>query len=403
MAQPSLVQWDANALLVVSVDAVGVTRLPKLLHDAGLRVTLLGRPGLAVARSRFVQRRLLMSADPHGLLQTLRQHLQPGSPPYRLIVLADEPLIWAAARQQEQAWMQAWFPVACTETALTRITSKIAFITGAADHELPLPRFLSCMTLLEAQAAAKEIGYPAVVKTAQGFAGSAVRFVHDEADLVKQSGAFVNGQPFLVQQFIDGEVGATPVLFDHGRPVWWFSYLMLDPWPHRFAAATTLKIVDHEEIESLLHGVGVFTGFHGLGAIDWVREPDSGRLFLIEFNPRPTPALYLGARAGRDCARALSTWLAGESPPFSSFPALQSDRQKIYLFPQHLYAAIDHHRSSTWLATWRDAPWSDPLLLAAHLRRVGTHYLPSRWKQQAKAIMQTGGFFRMGANRRFFS
>jgi len=43
-----------KALLVGVIDAVGASRLPKLLHQAGCRVTLFEPRGLMVGRSRYV-------------------------------------------------------------------------------------------------------------------------------------------------------------------------------------------------------------------------------------------------------------------------------------------------------------------------------------------------------------
>jgi hypothetical protein len=58
------------------------------------------------------------------------------------VLLADDPLFWAAAQQEDLSWMQSWFPVAVMNCAAVRlIASKIDFIHGAAAMGLPLPRF----------------------------------------------------------------------------------------------------------------------------------------------------------------------------------------------------------------------------------------------------------------------
>jgi hypothetical protein len=235
----------------------------------------------------------------------------------------------------------------------------------------------------EACSEAKDLGFPVVLKTSYGFSGSAVQYVHAPDDLVEQAREFTDNRSFLVQEFIDGPVGSTPVLFNHGHPLWWFSYLMLDSWPNRFAAASALKIIDHPDIESLLKGVGSLTGFHGIGAIDWMRDPKTGRLLLLEFNPRPTPALYLGACAGVDFSSALHGWLSGSARVWRP-RSCKHDEQKVLMFPQSLYYAIDSRRLGPLFISWRDAPWNDPLLLLAHLRRCISHFLPARWKRAMK-------------------
>lgn len=374
-----------DVLIVASADMVGMARLPSVLHHAGLRVSVWGCPGLAVGHSRFVQHYYRVSDDPTALLSALRQHLQERPQSYRWIILADDPLFWAAVQQTERTWMATWFPVALLGEAPQRLASKLDFLAAAEARGLPVPRFQVCETPTEAHAAAPRFGYPLALKTPYGFSGSAFRFVRDPDDLLQQANEFEVGQAFLVQEFIDGEVGATPALFDHGRPMCWFSYRMLDSWPHRFAAASALTIVDHPDVEPLLVGVGALTGFHGLGAIDWVREPRTGRLLLLEFNPRPTPALYAAPFAGVDFSMALKGWLAGVPARQKPQPQLARSQPR-FMFPQHLYFALEHCNLRNFLTTWRDAPWDDPLLVLAHVRRVMTHFLPAEWRRRGKTL-----------------
>lgn len=35
---------------------------------------------------------------------------------------------------------------------------------------------------------------------------------------------------------------------------------------------------------------------------------------------------------------------------------------------------------------WRDVPWHDPLLVAAHLRRLCGHYLPTQWRAYLRRL-----------------
>jgi predicted ATP-grasp superfamily ATP-dependent carboligase len=383
-----------DVLLVASVDTVGSTRLPQVLHKAGLRVTLMGKSGLAVGRSRFIHRYLRTLGEPSEILRALQRYLRETVASYCAIILADDPLLWAAAQQEERAWLNPWFPLPLTEGLLAYGVSKIAFIQGAARAGLPVPRFQICQTKAEAQAAAASLRYPLVLKLPYGFSGSALRFVQDVSDLIKQTEEFDRQQTFLAQEFISGEVGATPVLFHHGRPVCWFSYFMLEPWPNRFAAASAVEITDHPDVEALLEGVGALTRFHGLSAIDWVRDPRTDRLLLIEFNPRPTPALYLGALAGVDFSSALREWLSDSTRVWR--PQLpRRDKQKVLMFPQSLYHAVDSRWLGPLLVSWRDAPWNDPLLLLAQVRRCLSHFLPDGWKQEVKvACLRLSSAFR---------
>jgi hypothetical protein len=292
-------------------------------------------------------------------------------------------LLWAAARQQEQTWMSSWFPFSLADRRFACSLSKVEFIRESGRRRLPVPQFSLCQTSAEARTAAEKFSYPLMLKLPYGLAGSAGHCVHDDDALMRKAEEVAQGQPFLVQEFIPGAVGASPVLFDHGRPVCWFSYFMLQPWPTPFAAASAIEITDHPDVEALLEGVGALTGFHGLGALDWVHDPRTDRLLLIEFNARPTPALAFGPYAGVNFSSALRDWLAGSCAVHRP-QAPTGQKRTHFLFPQSLYYAIDHRAVAPLLALWRDAPWHDPRLLLAHGRRVLTHFLPLRWKTWLK-------------------
>ena len=50
-------------LLAVSIDAVGVARLPQVLAAAGCQVTVMSCRGLAIAASRFVSKHIVTGAS----------------------------------------------------------------------------------------------------------------------------------------------------------------------------------------------------------------------------------------------------------------------------------------------------------------------------------------------------
>ncbi len=370
-----------NVLLAASLDAVGTSRLPKLLNRAGFNVTLLAPRGNVTHHSRYVAIHVFTGEGAPGVVAAeLRRHLETKPDGYDWVILSDEPVLWAAAELSNRAWLTKWFPVPFDPMVVELLTSKIKFLLASRALGLPTPLFATCRNGPDVIRVASDIGYPVFIKAEQGLAGSGLRFATSLEDLRSQLSVFPANAELLVQQNIAGRSGSISVLFDHGRPVCWFGYLMTETWPNRFSAACKIEIFDHPDIALLATGIGQMTGFNGFAGIDWVHNPRDNRLSLLEFNPRPTPVFYQGPMAGIDFSAALRDVWSGNKKP--QMPRLSGGCA--LLFPQNLFRSIDDHRPVTFLRTLGDASWDDPRLTLAHIRRVATHYLPKSWKDTLK-------------------
>lgn len=369
-------------MLAASVDAIGTSRMPKLLHRAGFKVTLLAPGGNVTHRSRYVSDRVPVADGPPSVVaEALRHHLDANPNRYNLIILGDEPVLWASAELPDRAWLETFFPVPLNSGVVELLTSKIQFLLASRAAGLPVPNFATCRNGPEALQSAAQIGFPIFVKAQQGLAGSGLRFASNLEDLSSQLAAFPSDAELVVQENIPGRSGSISVLYDHGRPACWFAYLMKETWPNRFSSACQIEIFDHPSVETLVAGIGQITGFNGFCGIDWVHDPRDNRLALLEFNPRPTPVFYQGPLAGVDFSAALrDIW---EGNPRTQKPHLSGKTAS--LFPQNLFKSIDGHQPLALLRTFGDASWDDPLLFLAHVRRVATHYIPRSWKDRLKA------------------
>lgn len=379
-----------NVLLAASLDAIGTSRMPKLLDQAGFDVTLLAPHGNVTHQSKYVANHVFADGPPSVVAEALRCHLaaQPGA--YDWILLSDEPVLWAAAGLSDRAWPTEWFPVSLDSRVVKLLTSKIEFLLESRTSGLPTPKFAICRNGTDVIRAASEIGYPVYIKAEQGLAASGLQFATSIEALHSALGRFPADAQLLVQESIAGRSGSISVLYDHGHPVCWFGYLMKETWPNRFSAACRIEIFGHPDIELLVRGVGRMTGFNGFGGIDWVHNPHDNRLALLEFNPRPTPVFYQGPMAGVDFSTALRDLWSGDKKPHK--PHLSGE--SAFLFPQNLFRAIDDRSPLTFLRTLGDAPGDDPRLVLAHMRRVVTHYVPKSWKDhltKTAAVMFTLG------------
>jgi hypothetical protein len=202
-----------------------------------------------------------------------------------------------------------------------------------------------------------------------------VRKVCDTSELEPAyAGLAANNEPLLVQQFCEGLLGETEVLFDHGVPVCWQSSYRPECWPTPESPSSARVIMQHPDIEYLISGLGRITGFNGFASMDWIQETSSDRICMLEMNPRPTPTYHLDRYSGVSYSLSLNQLLSGQriiTPPKPvSLPA-----PLIKLFPQSLYRGIGNRDWRSFILCWNDAPWNDPLLLVAYLRRVLNHFL----------------------------
>ena len=147
------------------------------------------------------------------------------------------------------------------------------------------------------------------------------------------------------------------------------------------ASSSARELMQHPDIEAMLSGVGKITGFHGFAGVDWIHEPH--HLYLLEINPRPTPTYHLDRYFGVSFSQSFKQLLSGQ-PNITPPKPVRQPASLIRLFPQSLFWAISELDWRSFFICWNDAPWNDPVLLGAYLRRVLTHFLPERWRETAR-------------------
>jgi len=362
----------AEVLIVNSQNWQGLSRLPRTLHRAGCRVGVLGIPRGAILRSRFVAEHFETPANTPAVIEGLRGHLEKHAQRYHWVIFGDEPALFEAVKRGEEAWLKPWLPVAPNSPALAMIASKASFADGCVAHGIPTPASRLCATLDEAQSAARDIGYPIMLKKPQGFSGLGVHKANTPDQIAEGFAAWTE-RPLLVQKFQPGKVGACEILFDHGTPVCWFaSYLAKTAGA--YGPSSVRAIMTHPQLETLLTGIGQMTNYHGLCGIDWIHDNQDDGLYLLEFNARPTTCYHLGRFAGVDFAKSIAAFLAGQQ--LVQRPQVGPHPPKIYLFPQHINQCFDEgdlHELVYWLpfVGAHDIPWDEPRILTRQVLKTG--------------------------------
>jgi predicted ATP-grasp superfamily ATP-dependent carboligase len=346
----------------------GLLRLPAMLNRAGATTVMYGPADSRLRRSRYIRETHTAPAEMTAFIAGLRDHL--ATHQYSWVVLGDDPTLVAIAQtalRDGDNWLEGWFPV--DHDALEMIVSKTQFAEACPKFDVPIPRSIVCNSFEDVDAAAKQIGFPLMLKTAIGQAGNGVVKVDRAEDLHAAFEPLKLRLPMVVQEFTVGRIGSTQMMFDHGIPICWVPAYKALVYPEPFGPSCVRELLDQDGIdamEPIVDRIGAMTGFHGMCGIDWIRRPD-GSFAILEFNPRPTSTIHLGRRLSADCAIALKAMFAGGYEP--QVPRECSPNQRrIYMFPQFW-------RRTTRLRKWRDLrfyipftanhdiPWEEPAFL----------------------------------------
>jgi glutathione synthase/RimK-type ligase-like ATP-grasp enzyme len=346
-----------RVLLALSRDMSGISRLPAVLARHGIHVTVLTAPGHLLALARRSSARVPCAPGEVATADALLRHLGSGSAAYDLVILGDDPLLERIARLDGASHL-----LPCPSNA-DLAWSKHAFATLCSEEDLPSPATYAVSTAEEARATASRIGYPLILKSATGFAGSGVHRCNDAEQLDRHLGHLGGEQPWLMQQFVEGRVGTVDVLFWQGRPVAWTSALVTSTCDGPFSSSTSRRFHLLAGLEPLLHRIGRRSGLHGFAGLDFILRHD-GTPALLEMNCRPTIGHSLGAGAGVDFGRVLAGLLAGRAE--ESPTQRPDDGRVIRFFPEDFGRCIgerDYRGALAWLllpSRWRLLPWREP-------------------------------------------
>ncbi len=217
-------QGGPFVLLAASIDAVGLTRLPGLFHKAGFRIGVLSPRRKAILSSRYVENWHPTADGPDAVASSLARGLEEFTRRFDWIVVCDEPLLTSILRREDGDRMAAVLPFLPDRARLAVYLDKVRYLQEARQAGAPIPEFEVCASLPEAKSVAARLGYPIILKRSASFAGSGVSRIANAVELASRlSGKETHG-PFLVQRFVNGRVGTTTMLLDHGRPIRWFSF-----------------------------------------------------------------------------------------------------------------------------------------------------------------------------------
>jgi len=161
------------------------------------------------------------------------------------------------------------------------------------------------------------------------------------------------------QRYVEGRPANRAVACWKGRVLAGTTVLAVEVSRPPTGHATVVEFIANAEIDRTVERLVARLGLSGFCGFDFILGLD-GRAYLLELNPRATPACWVGAGLENDLCGALFAAQSGKPQP-NDLRAAPPSARRVALFPlewmrcptsPHLYSS--HHR----------VPWHDPQLVA---------------------------------------
>ena len=368
-------------LLVVQPSALGAARLPRLLHDSGCRVTLFAVRDAVAARAGCLDQHIPAPVSREEYFAALGGHLGREGVRYDWVLPATDADVRGLYARRAEPWAACCFPADPTSPDAEAVFSKAAFGRVMERLGVPVPRARIAEELDTALAAAREIGFPLIIKPLAGSAGAGTTRVADEAELCRAFAGVAEHGSVLVQRYVEGMVGSAQVVFNRGEVRAWASSYKLLTWPGPYSPSSCRLFRTIPALEPHLARIGAAFRLHGLMGLDFMEEAATGEVSFLELNPRPGAIAHTCRVAGADVRGPLHDLASGM--PGTGIVRQSGTDLVLPLFPQDLLRGVreaDWLSLSRWLWTpdeWRDVPWREPRLLARHLLILAQN---ARWE-----------------------
>ena len=210
--------------------------------------------------------------------------------------------------------------VACPELELLRIGVNKANITRLAQKVgVPVPKTVFPSSLEEALDIAPALGFPLVVKIAHSNSAKGVAVVRslDELRTVLTerfaSAVEASGDQFpYLQAFHEGTVVGGCFMARHGCIDAHFGERYLRVKSSSMGTSVFREPYASTELQSRMVDLVRALDWNGIGHFDFIEDLDTGRLVLLEMNPRPWGAINLAYVNGFDFVGAAVAYALGE-------------------------------------------------------------------------------------------
>ena len=234
-----------DILIALSCDMSGISRLPRVLTQNGIRTSVLACPDFLLSRSRHIHSHFTCAAGAEQTARALQHLLTTDEYPYTMVILGDNPLIEYVAEHATDSLLTQYLPCGAD---IDLNWSKTTFALMCESSGFQLPKTCVGTTPVQADTASKTIGFPLIFKEAAGFSGETVFRFSSPAELQDYFAARVVDQPWLIQEPITGENVTVDVLFNRGEVVVWATSIVEHTCNGPFSSSTARRFVPMPEL-----------------------------------------------------------------------------------------------------------------------------------------------------------
>lgn len=260
--------------------------------------------------------------------------------------------------------------------------SKSEFVHQSMLWGVSVPESHTVKTIDEALKFSEAMNYPVVLKIDSGYGGAGVYICQNKAELIKSFSiehktkfksllklyvkkiffisVFSSESIISIQKFIDTDRGHCSFSAFKGKLLAANPMLVLKSHPGKTGPSSVCEGLDNAEIVAAIQKTVEETGYSGFGSFDFMYDIKNNKIYVIEFNCRPTPwAHYSDKIVPNDLCKALFCAMNNETYNLNPFKKYQ-----IALFPNE--QKRDPH--SEYLKTaFHDVPEDDANLKRALL------------------------------------
>lgn len=342
-----------------------------------MRVDVMCRPGCLIAKSRYVDRRVIVDGAQDAYFAAVGEFLAAKRDHYVWVVPVTDTDVRGLALRIDEPWVPPVFPARQTREVIEALLEKPAMDRLLRRAGVAIPDSAPVATAWELIDFGDATGWPVMLKPVDGVAGGGVMRVRSSEQAVAAMMAASAFYPALMAQaFIPGPVASCQVVYDRGEPLAWATSFKIRTWPGPYGPSSAVTFTPIPGVAEQLPLIGRALGFHGALTVDMIVDERTGQPVVIEVNPRPAGLMGRGRRAGVDFAGALRQLLLGASVNSHTRGTRRSFTAGLY--PQDLVRCLEERdlaplRDWFGVATLADLPWTDPAVFLSNTRLLLAH------------------------------
>lgn len=377
-------------IIALDTDWSGISRLPSGLFRAGFEVYALCPEKSYLAKTKFLDDSILYPTFTYSRFKIIYLLIIVSILRFKpdLLIPGDEDSILALQKLSnalEKIPFTSYFSKLIRKSLVPRkydslILSKSNFQEKCQSIGIRSPKNIAVTDLKGAISAANVLGYPVVLKDDSGYGGSGVFICTNENEIISNLSKKVEQKFFQkisillkrlffisiftlekkisVQQYIKGQVGQSPFCAIDGIVLATNSMLKIRTFPGGTGPSSVIRGIENSDIVEYVKKVTKELHFTGFGSLEFIVEDGTNLIYVIEFNPRPTPTCHLSSEV---LANDLCVYL------FKGLNSQLIEPKKFRPFTIALFPGEKRRdpASHFLIEAFHDIPVNDPALLLA--------------------------------------